>query len=119
MMFFTGPSLGARVRVLLIITTSIFLVFQIYNHVDYKILRFGEVHTPINTPEHAGPASATLMPTAVDVSITATMSPSPEVYKGDRAPLGALIAAAMHTTDISWMNELAEKYVASLLHSYG
>jgi len=59
------------------------------------------------------------MPTAVDVSITATMSPSPKVYKGDPVLLGALIAAAMNATDISWMNELAEKYVASLLHFYG
>ena len=119
MIFFTGPSLGARVRVLLITTTSIFLVFQIYNHVDYKILRFGKVHTPVNTPEHTGAATTTLMPTTVDVSITATMSPSPEMHKGDPVPLGALIAAAMHTTNVSWMNELAEKYVASLLHSYG
>jgi hypothetical protein len=114
MISFTGPSLGARVRVLLITTTSVFLVFQIYNHVDYKILRFGEVHTP----EHTGTTSTTLMPTAVDVSITATMSPSSEVHKGDPVPLGALIAAAMHTTDVSWMNELAEKYVAPLLHPY-
>jgi hypothetical protein len=116
MIFFTGPSLGARVRVLLITTVSVFLVFQIYNHVDYKTLPFGELHTPVDTPEHTGTASTTLMPTAVDASTTATTSPSPEVHK---APLGALIAAAMHTTDVSWMNELAEKYVVPLLHPYG
>lgn len=116
MIFFTGPSLGARVRILLIATVSVFLVFQIYNHVDYKTLSFGEVHTPVNTPEHTGTAFTTLMPTAVDASTTATTSPSPEVHK---ALLGALIAAVMHTTDVSWMNELAEKYVAPLLHPYG
>ena len=119
MIFFTGPLLGARVRGLLITTVSVFLVFQIYNYVDYKTLRFGEVYTPVNTPEHTGTASTTLMPTAVDVSITATMSPPPEVHKGDPVPLGALIAAAMHTTNVSWMNELAKKYVVPLLHLYG
>ena len=80
MIFFTGP-LGARVRILLITTVSVFLVFQIYNHVNYKTLPFGEVLTPVNTPEHTGTASTTLMPTAVDASTTATTSPSPEVHK--------------------------------------
>jgi len=45
-----------------------------------------------------GTASTTLMQTAVDASTTATISLSPKVYK---VPLGALIAAAIHTTDVS------------------
>ena len=34
----------------------------------------------------------------------------------DQKSLGALIAAAMHMTNVSWMNELADKYSASLSH---
>ena len=112
-----SPSLGARMRSLLIATTGVFLMFHVYDCVDYETMEIEEIHAYVNIAEPIGNPSTISISTTVDLSTTATVSPLAEIHNYDQKPLGALIAAAMHTADVSWMNELADKYDASLLHS--
>lgn len=116
--------MSGRLRALAAVSVCVLVVLGLYHDVVYEKLPFA----------HTGPL-AEVAPSESDLSLepTAAMAassrsvfrePSLSTFRTSAAPaastgrpehhdkelLGAIVAAAMNSTDVSWMSELADRY---------
>ncbi|OCK74073.1 hypothetical protein K432DRAFT_398387 [Lepidopterella palustris CBS 459.81] len=127
-----GASLNGRFRVVLVAATSVFLFFVLYNFIDYGSVPLAEAQRPHERPygqsDYVAPVVLTEDENAfVEVSSVAqghvqssTPTPTPTLSSSSTfsalaseispAPLGAIIAASMHTTNTTWMHKLSDSW---------
>lgn len=121
MVSFTSLAMNARLKVLIAAAVCLLLLLSLYHNAVYERLPLPHTnsvtHSKSNPPQHpiaAIEATKAAVPSerssSASLPTTLAVKTSPPDDHG-MEPLAAIVAAAMKSTDISWISELADRYV--------